>query len=136
MAVQEYSIAPGFNNTAGYVVIESQSVSGKRFASIQGVGTYDTGDERVKVSAVRDDVGDELVTWLSTWMTWAQYEWVIATPLQGKRSNLVTARLRLTGATYYNYNAILTMPKTSVLARTYNYYVNVVWSFTLQGLAS
>lgn len=126
----EYAVAPNHNNAAGLVTVYTTAVSGKYFARLQGAGTFDPGEERIYVDGTRDDVGEGLFTWLSTWMTWAQYEYILATPLQGRRSNRVTVRTRLNGAAYANYNAILTMPKTSELTRVFGYYTDVVWRFT------
>lgn len=133
MANQEYSLAPNFSNTASYIVVEDTAISGKFFCRVQGLGRFDPGEERVYIDGTRDDVGDGLFSWLSTWMTLDQYAYVLATILQGRRSNRVTARTRLNGLTYANYNAILTMPKTSTLSRTYGYYTDVVWQFSIQG---
>lgn len=126
----EYAIAPNHNNAVGLVVVHTTAVGGKYFAHIQGVGTFDPGEERVYSDGSRDDVGEGLFAWLSTRMTWAQYEYVIATPLQTRRSNRVTVRTRRNGAAYANYNAILTLPKTSELTRVFGYYLDVVWRFT------
>lgn len=127
---QEYALVAGFNNAVGLVTVETLAVSGKYYAPIQGVGTYDPGEERVYVDGTHDDVGEGLFSWLSTWMTWAQYEYILATPLAGRRSNRVTVRTRLNGAAYANYNAILTMPKASELTRVFGYYTDVQWRFT------
>lgn len=126
----EYAVAPNHNNAVGLVVVHTTVVSGKYFAHIQGIGTFDPGEERVYVDASHDDVGEGLFTWLSTRMTWAQYEYILATPLQTRRSNRVTVRTRLTGAAYANYNAILTLPKTSELTRVFGCYLDVQWRFT------
>lgn len=131
MVTQDYKIAPGFNNTAGYVTIEATAVSGKYFSHIQGLGTYDPGEERVYVDGTRDDVGEGFFTWLITKMTIAQYEYLIATPNAGRRSNRVTARTRLNGLTFVNTNSILTVPKTVNLTRAYGYYLDVPLAFSL-----
>lgn len=127
----EYSIAPGYNNTAGYVVIQNTIVSAKTLAHVQGVGTYDPGEERVFIDGTRDDVGEGLFTWLLTRLTWEHYEWFLATPNAGRRSNRVTARTRLNGAAYVNTNAILTLPKTAQLTRSHGYYLDVPLLFNL-----
>lgn len=124
-----YAIAPGWDAVGDLVVVHSIVVSSVPFYRIQGVGTYDPGDARFKVSGAVDDEGYAALTWQSH-LTWAHYEYIINTILLGKRSGKVTINTRLTGATYYNRNAWLTMPKTSELTRVYGIYPDVQWRFT------
>lgn len=138
---QEYAIAPGFDNAAGLVVVTSIVEAGKPFAPVQGVGTLDNGEERFYIDGTTDDVGEATFSWLSTRMLWAHYEYLITDILvqdlvTGKRSGPVTARTRLTGSTYYNVNAILTLPKTSTLTRSFRYYLDVLWTYKYRGMAS
>lgn len=134
--VQEYSLAPGFDNTAGFVVLESTAVSGIYFISIQGVGSYDPGEEVPKLSGIIDDVGEAAFEWLFTRLTFAQYDWLIATPNAGARSNRVTARTRFGNTTYHNVNAIMTVPKVKGTGRTFGSYTDVVVPFKIVEILS
>jgi hypothetical protein len=134
MATQEYSLAPGHNNTAGYVVVENTTVSGVKFVHVQGVGTYDDGEEVTFVDGSKDDQGEAMYTWLFTKMTLAQYDWLYNTPNAGRRSNRVTSRTRFKTLTYQDVNAIMTLPKTSTLARSYGNYLDVPVTFLVKGI--
>jgi hypothetical protein len=127
---QAYAIAPGNNNTAGLLVVTSIMVAGVPCWNVQGVGQYDPGEERVYADGSRGDVGEGFLRWLSTRMTWAQYEYILSTILNGRRSGPVTARTRLNGSAYVTCNAWLTMPKTIDLERVSGSYLNVNWTFT------
>lgn len=133
MSTQQYSLAPGWNNAAGYVVLEETTVSGKRFTHIQGLGTLDDGEERFYINGTRDDVGEAAFSWLFTRLTLAQYDYLLNTINQGRRSNLVTARTRFNTTTYYDVNAVMTLPKVSALSRSYGNYLDVRVDFGHRG---
>lgn len=126
----EYSLAIGWNNVAGYVVVKDTIVSGKLFSHVQGLGQYDPGERRVYVDGSIDFVGEALFKWLITKMTLAQYTYLVGTILAGRQVNKVTARTRFNDLTYYNTNAWLEVPKSIDLTRVYGYYLDVPLTFT------
>lgn len=130
----EYSLAPGFSNTAGYVVVHTTAVDGKLFTHVQGLGSYDDGEEVTYVDGSKDDTGEAAFAWLFTKLTLAQYDYLYETINDGRRSNRVTARTRFKTLTYQDVNAIMTLPKTASLARSYGYYLDVPVTFLVKGI--
>lgn len=126
----EYKLAIGWNNTAGYVVIKDVIVSTKQFAHVQGMGKYSPGEKRNYIDGAIDFVGEKMFTWLITRLHIVQYTYLVGTINAGRQANKVTARTRFNDATYYNTNAWMEVPETINLSRSFNYYLDVELRFT------
>lgn len=126
----EYSLAIGWNNAAGYVVVKDVIVSTKQFAHVQGMGKYSQGEKRNYIDGSIDFVGEKMFKWLITRLHVVQYTYLLGTINAGRQANKVTARTRFNDTTYYNTNAWMEIPETINLTRSFNYYLDVELTFT------
>lgn len=126
--VDRYQLAEGYDNTAGYEIIEGVEVVDEDIHHVSSLGTFATAREIVTLDKVVHDDGDDEWEWLIEAMTPEQYKYLKDTFLNGERSGPVTVRTKTNDNVWVDRNAVLTLPRRP--SRTLLKYSDVVLSFT------
>lgn len=129
----DYQIAVGWNNAASLRSIESITpTNDSAFPPPSAYNGFDAGSVLVKGDGQTYLSGFAAFTWRFSHLTWAQYQYLIATYSTGgtSYSGKVTVRSRIQTGSFANYNAILLLPKLPELQRTRKIYRDVEIRFT------
>jgi hypothetical protein len=125
-AFTSYSIAAGHNNAAGLVVV-GLIVPSSHIAFFEPVArpSWNPGITRIRLDAMNYQAGYDSQEWLFQFMTFAHYAYFRTTYCGGGYSGKVTIRTRYQTASYFNANAIASLPLPSQLQSTGQGYQNV-----------
>ena len=133
MAFYEYSIAPGHDNAAGFINVETMiDASDRTFRAVVGHPAYDPGSPRTLSNGRSSFEGFAATTWNSGLVRWSGYLYLYTTILGGAYDGEVSMRTRTKGGAYTNYNAILRIP-TEVELENVNKgqaHPRFIWTFT------
>jgi hypothetical protein len=123
-----YSLAPGFDNEAGFVEMIDILVDARRLAHITSLGTYQTAREIDTLDGDVHDDGFITFTWTFEWLRPEEVAYMKTTFLSGERNGKVTVETRNEEGDFVQLNARLRLPKTYTL-RGDNTYGPVVFTF-------
>ena len=113
-----YQLAAGYNNTAGFRVLEGYVPAGdtRAFVPCRTWPNYDPGDIFIDGFGLDSYDGYPTTSWLLAIVTPTQDAWLSDTYCSGGRSGLVTIRTVTSRFnTFANFNANLRLPKLSDL---------------------
>lgn len=122
--MSEYALAVGFNNAANLLRLDTVIINNRPIV-VRGVGRYNGGELQTNTNGRATFIGYASITWEFSVLTYAMYEYLNATFCGGVYSGDVTLRTRRDGASYANYNGVLTLPFTSELTKRFGAYTNV-----------
>lgn len=115
MARYDYQLAVGHNNAAGLTNVETTIPSYQTHQTFfpRGRGMFDDGILRVRSDGLLYTAGFASFVWEVDVLEYAQWAYLQTTYTTGGNtySGQVTARTRLIGGTYANYNATMILPK-------------------------
>jgi hypothetical protein len=134
----QYSLAPGWNNTAGYQVLQGFQPMGVRkpFQGFIGFGLYNPGTLRV-LSTGSYFSGYESVQWIFSYLDYDQFLALSSTYCNGGYSGQVTAKVTAKDQlTTENWNAILLLPKDVDLRAFRPGWDSVALTLSKRGIAS
>jgi len=125
-------IAPGHDNTANLVNIETVCVDELYFPAIDDLGKYSEGVGQIRGDHVVQPQGGHSTSWqCSGALSLRQWEWIYFTVLGGNRSGKVTIRTQqFTPGFYVIANAVLTIGDPPALSKILRYYRPFTWVFT------
>jgi hypothetical protein len=132
MAIYDYRIAAGHNNTAGLVNVEDIAPPGDRaFYPPSAYSSYNVGAIRLRLDGTAYTAGMPSVEWLFDVMTRAQWRYLQDTYTVGgnSHSGKVTVRTRDMDGAYTNYNAVMILPRLVDLERSFTLYRRVIVRF-------
>lgn len=124
MPMQEYSIAPSFNNAGGLVNLETIIVDSRPFI-VSGVGSYRQGEAVVQTNGRLAFIGYPSLRWTFSLLTRTQYDYLKTTYCAGGYSGDVTIRTRTDSNTYANFNAVMQLPFTDDVTKVFRAYRDV-----------
>ena len=133
MPYYEYSIAPGHDNAAGFINVETMiDASDYEFEVVSGHPAYDPGSRRTLSNGLPSFQGYPTTTWTSGLVRWSGYLYLYTTVLAGSYGNEVSMRTRTKGGAYSNYNAILNIPTEAELLNVNKgkAHPQFIWTFT------
>jgi hypothetical protein len=115
MARYDYKLATGYDNEAGFTNVEDAlpTYNGRQTFYPVGRANFDEGTLRVRADGEIYAAGFDSFVWELNILTYAQWAYLQTNYCTGGTgySGLVTARTRLIGGTYSNYNAVMHLPK-------------------------
>ncbi len=124
-AFQDNKIAAGHNNTGGLINIGLIVPSGNiAFPEPVVMPSYNPGILRIRLDTLAGTSGFPSQIWLMPFLTYEQYDYLLATYCGGGQRGFVTIRTRIRKNPYANYNATLVVPTQDELANN-----NVGWGW-------
>lgn len=130
----DYKWAIGFNNVAGYTIVESDvPLYQNKPMIVQGRGRFEDGDPFERADAAISTLGKPLFTWLVPVMGLNQYAYIRAKAPGGTGYYVrMTVRTRNSLDAFANYSATLQIPRPSELERKRDSYRNVLLRFVVE----
>lgn len=104
--IPDYQLAAGNDNDGGLTLLTSiTDANGIAFVMPRGLPGRLRGERRIRLDSTDGRIGFSSTQWEFSAITVAQYSLLL-----GTYEGLVTIRIALSGTTFANYNAVLSMP--------------------------
>lgn len=117
MAFQEYKLATGYDNEAGFDNVEDvfPTYANKQSFYPRGRPKFDEGVLRIRADGTVYFTGFQSFAWPLDFLSYDQWVYAQTNYCTGGTglSGLVTAATRLPSGSYSNYNAVMILPKMS-----------------------
>jgi hypothetical protein len=105
-----YALAEGYNNVAGFILIDGIVNDGPPESHATSLGTFRATNAFVNFDGVTEDDGYDTWEWTFTALTTEDIQEIEDAVLNGARSGPVTVQTRNRRGTFVNRNAVLTLP--------------------------